>query len=118
MEFLFLVSQRKTAGFVGGLSESRRNAERALRWRACCLAAQWSQSVLPNTMTSAMFLPRPKSGPDYTCLPLIAMENIKFGPGLIRMHDPFRCLPQPVATLLWVNGVPARVDSSVILYLR
>jgi len=55
---------------------------------------------------------------DYTRLPLIARENMKFGPGLIRMHDPFRCRRGPMNTLLWVNRGTVKVDSSVILYLR
>jgi hypothetical protein len=63
-------------------------------------------------------LSRLKSGPDYTRLPLSARENMKFEPGLIGMHDPFRCRRSPMTTLLWVKRGPVKVDSSVILYLR
>jgi hypothetical protein len=70
----------------------------ARRWKACCLAAQLSQLVLPNAITPSKVLSRLKSGPDYTRLPLIAMENMKFGPGLMRMHDPFRCRCRPMTT--------------------
>ncbi len=86
------------------------------------------ESVLPRSSMepvgssrrdyAAMFYRVLKSGPDYTCLPLIAMENMKFGPGLIGMHDPFRCRRRPMDTLLWVNRGSVKVDSSVILYLR
>jgi len=86
------------------------------------------ESVLPRSSMEPVgssrrdyvvhLLSRLKSGPDYTRLPLIAMENMKFGPGLIRMHDPFRSRRRPMATLLWVNRGPVKVDSSDILYLR
>jgi hypothetical protein len=66
------------------------------------------ESVLPRSSIepvgsskrdhASKVLSRLKSGPDYTRLPLIAMENMKFGPGLMRMHDPFRCRCRPMTT--------------------
>jgi hypothetical protein len=71
-----------------------------------------------QTRLRSNVLSRLKSGPDYTRLPLIAMENMKFGAGRIRMHDPFRCRRSLMAALLWANRGSVKVDSSVILYLR
>jgi hypothetical protein len=52
-----------------------------------------------QTRLRSNVLSRLKSGPDYTRLPLIAMENMKFGLGPIRMHDPFSVPPKPHGTV-------------------